>query len=58
MQKSDYSGYRLAVRELSLRPIPIFHSPYLPKRRVESHRSVNARNKKLKNRVSRGYAGH
>jgi hypothetical protein len=122
MQRRDYGGYRLAVRELGLRPLPVFHSPYLPKVRpslapcalpgrgrgdatvpageaarrararsldcllpapsscrkpqqpcpiiplpsplnvpqvrAESHKVVNARNAKLKNRVGRGWAGH
>lgn len=31
MQRRDYSGYRLAIQELGLRPLPIFHSAYLPK---------------------------
>lgn len=31
MQRRDYGGYRLAVRELGIRPLPVFHSPYLPK---------------------------
>lgn len=117
MQRTDYSGYRLAVRELGLRPLPIFHSSFLPKVsrmerqegrkeacfpysshyqraehvgsregngrvshqspaspfppmrphlpfpsqmqvRTESHKIINARNRKLKNRLSRGWAGH
>lgn len=36
MQRTDYSGYRLAVRELTLRPLPIFHSAYLPKVRARA----------------------
>ena len=31
MQRRDYGGYRLAVKELGIRPLPIFQSAYLPK---------------------------
>lgn len=118
MQRRDFSGYRLAVREMGLRPLPVFHSAFLPKVsvppsrpgrailppclcaalhralsapaalrrlnhavsvpppslspslsfpsphppppqvRLETHKTVNSRNAKLKNRVGRGWAGH
>ena len=49
---------RLTVAELQLRPLPVFHSKYLPRERAETHAQVRARNRKLKNRSSRGDRGH
>ena len=48
---------RLIVNELALRPLPVFDSKYLPKRREETHKEVQARNAKIRRRVGRGFAG-
>lgn len=58
MTQADYQGYRVAVRELGLRPVPLVYSRHLPKVRLESHKEIHERNRRLKNRVSRGYKGH
>ena len=58
MMRRDYQSYRLVVRELGLRPLALFHSKHLPQPHGEGHREVNARNRKLKNRKSRGHKGH
>ena len=46
------------MTDLGLRPLPVFHSKYLPKVRAETHAQVNERNRKLKNRTSKGHLGH
>lgn len=58
MTRRDYQGYRVAVKELSLRPVPLVYDRHLPKLRVETHVQINERNRRLKNRVSRGHKGH
>ena len=58
MTRRDYQGYRLCVRELSLRPVPLVYSRHLPKVRDETHKEVKSRHGRLKNRVSRGSRGH
>lgn len=58
MMRKDFQSYRVAVSELGLRPIALFHSRHLPKVRTETHKQVNERNLRLKNRKSRGYKGH
>lgn len=58
MTRSDYQGYRLCVRELGLRPVPLVYSRHLPKEREETHKEVKTRHARLKNRVSRGSRGH
>lgn len=58
MMRRDYGNYRLMVRELSLRPVPLVNSRHLPKVRLETHKEVKARHARLKNRLSRGHKGH
>jgi small subunit ribosomal protein S15 len=58
MMRSDYQNYRLVIRELNLRPLPVFQSKFLTTHRTETHKQINDRNKRLKNRVSRGAKGH
>ena len=58
MTRSDYQGYRVSVAELGLRPVPLVYDRHLPKQRTETHRQINERNRRLKNRVSRGHKGH
>lgn len=58
MMRKDFQNYRLVVRELSLRPLPVLQSKYLPKEREMSHKQVNERNRRLKNKKSRGHKGH
>lgn len=58
MTRRDYQGYRVAVAELGLRPVPLVYDRHLPKQRVETHVQINERNRRLKNRVSRGHKGH
>jgi hypothetical protein len=57
-QRRDYQGYRLVVRELALRPVPLLYGRHLPQERSETHKEVKARHGRLKNRVSRGNRGH
>ena len=54
----SHTPQRLTVTELALRPLNVLHSKYLPKERAATHAQVHARNNKLKNRTSRGHAGH
>jgi small subunit ribosomal protein S15 len=58
MTRRDYQGYRVAVKELGLRPVPLVYSRHLPKVRLQTHKQINERNRHLKNRVSRGHKGH
>lgn len=58
MLRKDYHSYRLMVSELALRPVPVIGSKHVPKVRVESHKQILERNKRLKNRTSRGDRGH
>lgn len=58
MIRRDYHSYRLVVNQLNLRPIPVFNSKHTPKMRKESHKQINARNARMKNRKSRGDKGH
>ena len=58
MQRKDFHGYRVMVDALALRPLPVFTSRHPPKVRAESHKTINARNARLKNRSSRGHRGH
>ncbi len=58
MVRKDYHSYRLMVNELALRPVPVIGSKHVPKVRVESHKQIIERNKRLKNRTSRGDRGH
>jgi hypothetical protein len=58
MMSKDYQNYRLMIRELNLRPLPLFNSRHLPKVREETHKQVKERHARLKNRVSRGHKGH
>lgn len=58
MVRRDFANYRLLVRELGLRPTPVFGSRHTPKVRAETHKKINARNSRLKNRTSRGHLGH
>ena len=58
MTRHDYQGYRVSVQELGLRPVPLVYDRHLPKQRTETHLQINERNRRLKNRVSRGHKGH
>ncbi len=58
MVRTDFNNYRLVVAELALRPIPVFGSRHTPKVRAETHKKINERNHRLKNRSSRGDRGH
>ena len=58
MVRTDYANYRVVVKELGLRPIPVIGSRHTPKVRAETHKKINERNHRLKNRSSRGALGH
>ena len=58
MIRKDYHSYRVMLNELNLRSIPVFGSKHTPKERIETHQQINERNKRLKNRKSRGDRGH
>lgn len=58
MIRKDYHSYRVMLTELNLRTIPIFGSKHIAKDRLETHQQINDRNKRLKNRKSRGNRGH
>ena len=58
MTRRDFQGYRVVVQELGLRPVPLVYDRHLPKQRTETHAQINERNRRLKNRVSRGAKGH
>lgn len=58
MIRNDYQNYRLVIKEFGLRPIPIFGSKHALKTRTRTHKQINERNKRLKNRNSRGGKGH
>lgn len=58
MIRTDYQGYRIVVRDLGLRPLPVVASRHPPKQRAETHEALNERNSRLKNRRSRGHLGH
>lgn len=58
MIKNDYQNYRLVIKEFGLRPIPVFGNKHTLKTRTRTHKQINERNKRLKNRNSRGSKGH
>lgn len=58
MMRNDYDNYRVCIRELEMRPTPMFYSKYPPRRPRQTHQAIAEKRKRLKNRKSRGYKGH
>ncbi len=58
MIRKDFHSYRVLLSPLGIRPLPLIGSRHPPKVRKESHKQINAKNKRLKNRTSRGDKGH
>lgn len=59
MIRTDYENYRVSIKELGLRPLPVFQTKYKSLRgRTESHEAIHDRNSRVKRHVSRGYKGH
>lgn len=61
MMRKDYNNYRIVLRELGLRPSPLFYSKYPPKhlsRTRTPHKDIHARRKRIANPKRRGHKGH
>jgi len=58
MIQKDFNNYRIVVRELGLRPLPIVPPRHPPKVRTETHAKINERNSRVASRSSRGSKGH
>jgi small subunit ribosomal protein S15 len=58
MQRTDFEAYAMVLKELGLRPVPLYTSRHTPKVRAETHKQINERNSRLKKRTSRGDRGH
>eukprot|EP01138_Halocafeteria_seosinensis_P001785 gb/GECG01001828.1/.p1 GENE.gb/GECG01001828.1/~~gb/GECG01001828.1/.p1 ORF type:complete len:268 (+),score=25.25 gb/GECG01001828.1/:1-804(+) len=59
MIRNDYTNYRVVVRELGLRPVPLFLSKYVSHRgNKEPHSVIRARHGRIKKRSQRGHKGH
>lgn len=58
MIRKDFTNYRVVVKELGLRPLPIVTSRHPAKVRTETHAKINARNQRVRSRSSRGSKGH
>jgi small subunit ribosomal protein S15 len=58
MVKTDYNNYRVVLRELGLRPIPVFNSKYQPRGARTPHKEIHLRYSRIKSRTRRGHKGH
>jgi hypothetical protein len=58
MIRTDFQSYRVAIKELGLRPLPIVAPRHPPKVRAETHKKINARNARVVSRKGRGDKGH
>lgn len=60
MMRRDYNNYRIVVRELKLRPLPVHYSKFPPSNRVRvPHAEVHKKHaSKKRKRKGRGHLGH
>ena len=59
MLRHDYANYRVIIKELNLKAVPMKLSRYTAKRpQKEAHKSLPARHARIKNRSGRGHKGH
>lgn len=61
MMRKDYNNYRIVLRELGLRPAPLFYSKYPPQhldRVREPHKAIHERRRRVRNPRKRGHKGH
>lgn len=61
MMRKDYNNYRIVLRELGLRPVPLFYSKYPPQhlaRVRQPHKAIHERRRRVRNPRKRGHKGH
>jgi len=59
LMRSDFSGYRILLREMGLRSLPSMPIRYTSTRgQTEPHKAIRAKHSRQKKRTSRGHKGH
>jgi hypothetical protein len=59
LMHSDFAGYRILIREMGMRALPIQPSKFTSTRgQTDPHKVIRAKHSRQKRRTGRGHKGH